>query len=433
MRAAIVSIGDELVVGHAPESNARWLADRLSARAVTIERIVVVGDDRAAIAETIADLARRCDVVIATGGLGPTADDLTRFALADVLAPGEALRTDDEQLRRLRRRFQRLGLEMPESNLVQVRHPAGATMITNRHGTAPGLAARLGACRLFFLPGPPREMRAMFDDHVLDRLDLPDDVVGLTGLVHAFGLPEAAAGERLGPILDRDRQPRVGITVSEAILTARIQAEGAPEVARRKIEETRGVIRARWAPYVYGTDGETLAESVGRLLVESCRSVATAESCTGGWLSKLIVDAAGSSAYFHGGWVVYSNALKSSCLAVREETIREHGAVSAEVARAMARGALARAGTDDALAITGIAGPDGGSDEKPVGTVFIGLARLTAAGLTDAARHFVFPGDRSMVRDRAAKAALQMLRFALLDAPADVTLLWERTPRGLTA
>jgi nicotinamide-nucleotide amidase len=433
MRAALVSIGDELVVGHAPESNARWLADRLSARAVTIDRMVVVGDDRAAIAGTIADLARRCDLVIATGGLGPTADDLTRFALADLLAPGQELLVDDDELRRLRRRFERLGLAMAESNLVQVRHPAGATMLTNRQGTAPGLAATLDGCRLYFLPGPPREMRAMFEEQVVEAIGLSDDRVRLTGLVHAFGLPEAAAGERLGAILDRDRQPRVGITVSAAILTARIQAEGAPRDAQRLVDETRALIRERWAPYVYGDDGTTLAAALGGLLAERGRTLTTAESCTGGCLSRLIVDVAGSSAYFLGGWVTYSNASKTTCLDVPPDLIEAHGAVSDDVARAMARGALERSGADEALSVTGIAGPDGGTDEKPVGTVFIGLARRSDAGVTDVARHFRFPGDRSMVRDRSAKAALQMLRFALADVPADVTLLWEQTPRSLTA
>jgi nicotinamide-nucleotide amidase len=272
-------------------------------------------------------------------------------------------------------------------------------------------------------------MEAMFDGQVRGELDLSDEKVRLTGLVHAYGLPEADAGERLGEIADRDRSPRVGITVSDAILTARIQAEGAPEHAQRRLDETRVLIRERWAPYVYGEDGQTLAGAVGALLSAAGRTLATAESCTGGWLSRLIVDVPGSSSYFVGGWVTYSNALKTSCLQVPQDVIEAHGAVSEAVAGAMARGALAASGADEALAVTGIAGPDGGTDDKPVGTVFIGLARRLEDRVDVRARRFFFPGDRTMVRDRSAKSALQALRFALLDIPREVPLLWEpRTP-----
>ncbi|MHC4100154.1 MAG: CinA family nicotinamide mononucleotide deamidase-related protein [Planctomycetota bacterium] len=429
MRAAIVSIGDELVAGQAPESNARWLADQLSARAVSIGELRVVPDDREAIASTLKELARRCDLIVVTGGLGPTVDDLTRDALGDLLAPGRDLLTDDEQQELLKKRFEKLGIPMPESNLVQVRHPEGTRMLANRRGTAPGLAGRLGKCLIYCLPGPPHEMQGMFDRQVLPELALSDQRVQVTGLVHAYGLPEADAGERLGSIADRDRRPRVGITVSNAILTARIQAQGAPAEARRQVEQTRALIRERWAPFVYGDDGQTLAEAVGAQLAEAGRTAATAESCTGGWLSRLIVDVPGSSSYFVGGWVTYSNQLKTSCLEVPEALLAEHGAVSDAVARAMAEGALAASGADEGLAVTGVAGPDGGSDDKPVGTVFIGLARRMKGRVDVSARRFFFPGDRTTVRDRSAKSALQLLRFALTGVPSNVPLLWEpRTP-----
>jgi nicotinamide-nucleotide amidase len=428
VRAAIVSIGDELVTGQTLESNGGWLAEQLSARAVTIDELRVVPDDRALIAGALSRLAARCDLIIVTGGLGPTVDDLTREALGDLVAPGRDLLTDERQETLLRQRFEKLGIPMPESNLVQVRHPEGTRMLANRRGTAPGLAARVGECLVYCLPGPPREMQGMFDRQVLAELALSDERVRLTGLVHAYGLPEADAGQRLGAIADRDRAPRVGITVSNAILTARIQAEGTPREAREQIEQTRALVRQRWSPFVYGDDGQTLAEAVGARLIETGRTVATAESCTGGWLSRLIVDAAGSSAYFVGGWVTYSNELKTSCLGVPEPLLAEHGAVSDAVARAMAAGVLTASGADEGVAITGIAGPDGGTADKPVGTVFIGLARGHGDRVDVSARRFRFPGDRTMVRDRSAKSALQLLRFALCDVPADVPLLWE--PRG---
>jgi len=246
VHAAIVSIGDELVTGHAPESNARWLADQLSARAVTVEELRVVPDDRAAIADALGGLARRCDLIIVTGGLGPTVDDLTRDALGDLLAPGRDLLIDHEQEALLRKRFERLGIPMPDSNLVQVRHPEGARMLTNPRGTAPGLAGRLGDCLVYCLPGPPHEMQAMFDRQVLGELSLTGDRVRVTGLVHAYGLPEADAGERLGPIADRDRTPLVGITVSDAILTARIHTGTTGRRWRRPWGHGSGRPAARW-------------------------------------------------------------------------------------------------------------------------------------------------------------------------------------------
>jgi nicotinamide-nucleotide amidase len=426
VRAAILSIGDELVEGQTPESNARWLAQQLASRALFVIEARIVGDDRESIAAAMQDLAGRCELLVITGGLGPTDDDLTRLALGDVVASGKPLVTDPEQLRRLERRFSRLGLSMAESNLRQVEHPEGTRMLSNPLGTAPGIAARHGACRLFCLPGPPAEMEPMYRDEVEAALPAAPDTVRQTSQVHAYGLPEAAAGERLGHLMQRGRRPRVGITVNASILTARIDAVGAPRQASDQIAETRRLIEQRWAPYVYGADGESIAAAVGAILKDSGRTLATAESCTGGLLGRMIVDVNGSSVYYVGGWITYTNALKTSCLGVDETVLAEHGAVSEPVARAMAEGAAQHSGADEALGITGIAGPAGGSDDKPVGTVYIALARRDGA---TAVRHFRFSGNRSDVRDRAANSALQMLRFGLLDVDPEVPLPWEQRDR----
>ena len=428
MRDAILSIGDELTTGQTRDGNAAWLAGQLAARAVTTVELRVVPDKRTAIAGAIRELASRCDVLLTTGGIGPTADDLTRQGLGSVLAPGQSLATDPDALRALERHwFQRAG-RMPAANAVQAQHPPGARLLPNPRGTAPGIAASFDGCRIYVMPGPPREMRKMFRDHILPDLETGSGVVRLISLVHQFGLGESVAEERLGDITDRDQRPRVGITHSAATVTARIQAQGTAEQAAAQIEQTRGRIVDRWAPYAFGIDDGTLADATVGLLREGGRTLATAESCTGGLIGKLIVDVAGSSDCYVGGWVTYSDRLKTKCLGVEPRLIADHGAVSMQTASAMAAGALDASGADESLAVTGIAGPGGGTARNKVGTVFIGLARRHGDAVEVAVRQFVFPGDRGGVRDRAARSALQVLRFALLGS--DATLLCEVSRHG---
>ncbi len=314
---------------------------------------------------------------------------------------------------------------MPPANAVQARYPRGTRLVPNPRGTAPGIAGELDGCRIFVMPGPPHEMRTMFRDHVLPAVSRPAGVVRLTGRVHEFGLGESAAEQRLGALTDRQRQPQVGITHTDEVVTARIQAQGSAEQAAQQLDHTRRQVLEAWAPYAYGTDEETLAAATVMLLREQGRTLSTAESCTGGWLGKLIVDVPGSSKCYIGGWVTYGDALKTSCLAVDPAVLREHGAVSDPTARAMAAGAMEASGADDSLAVTGIAGPDGLVAGKPGGTVFIGLARRAGDEIDVSVRRFLFPGDRTAVRDRASKSALQILRFALLGVEQHETLLWE--------
>ena len=348
--------------------------------------------------------------------------------LGSVLAPGQSLATDPDALRALERHwFQRAG-RMPAANAVQAQHPPGARLLPNPRGTAPGIAASFDGCRIYVMPGPPREMRKMFRDHILPDLETGSGVVRLISLVHQFGLGESVAEERLGDITDRDQRPRVGITHSAATVTARIQAQGTAEQAAAQIEEVRGRIVDLWAPYAFGIDDGTLADATVGLLREGGRTLATAESCTGGLIGKLIVDVAGSSDCYVGGWVTYSDRLKTKCLGVEPRLIADHGAVSMQTASAMAAGALDASGAHESLAVTGIAGPGGGTARNKVGTVFIGLARRRDDAVEVAVRQFNFPGDRSGVRDRAAGSALQVLRFALLGS--DATLLWEVSRHG---
>jgi nicotinamide-nucleotide amidase len=422
MRATILSIGDELTAGQERESNAAWLAGQLAARAITTLELRVVPDDRTAIAGAIRDMAVRCDLLLATGGIGPTADDLTRQGLSAVVSPGRALETDVAALAALERRWRSRAGRMPPANSVQAQHPFGTRLVPNPHGTAPGIAGELGDCTIFVMPGPPKEMRKMFRDHVVPILEVRAGVVSLTGRVHEFGLGESAAEERLGALTDRGHRPLVGLTHSGTVVTARIRAQGPAQEVARQIEEIRSRIIEAWAPYAYGTDDQTLAGAVAALLRERGRTLVTAESCTGGLLGKLIVDEPGASDFYAGGWVAYTDRLKTTCLAVEPDILHQHGAVSEQTARAMAAGALDCSGADESLAVTGVAGPAGGSDAKPVGTVYIGLARREAEVIKVC--RFRFPGDRTAVRDRAASSALQMLRFALLGVEPPAPLLW---------
>ncbi len=424
--AAILSIGDELITSGAIESNSVWLADQLETQAVrTLERRVV-GDDRAAIARAIRELTRGCDLLLLTGGLGPTHDDVTRAALGDVLSPDRPLETDPRALRHLDRFARARRGPMPQSNLVQALRPESMRMLANPLGTAMGLAGKHGGCLIFAMPGPPREMQRMFSRKVLPAMPLdPQKPVVLTACVHAFGLGEATAAERLGSLAEPAENQRLGITVSRSIVTARVRAQGPRPEAEQRIQRIAAAVFDRWQPYAYGRDNESLSQAVGTLLAGSGRTLATAESVTGGLMAALIVDAPGASRYYQGGWVTYSYELKSAALGVARALLDEHGAVSEAVVCAMARGAMASSGADYSLAITGVAGPTGDSDAKPVGTVFIGLGMRGASGCEVKPRRFRFPGDRGIIRDRAAKTALQTLRFALTDVEPATPLLWE--------
>lgn len=430
MRASILSIGDELTLGQNLDTNSAWLASKLAEQSIMTVEHRIVSDDRVAIALAISDLAAACEVVITTGGLGPTADDLTREAMGDVLTPGQELVCDDAALKQVIAHFTKRRHEMPHMNRKQAQRPANARCLPNPNGTAPGLAGELGRCQIFCLPGPPREMQPMFLNHVMPAIKRPstlNDEVLLTASVHEFGMGESKAAEKLGDLMARDRNPLVGTTASDAIVSARIRVRGPCADARRLLDETVARIEQLWHPYAFGRDGATLIDAVAPLLRDARKTLVTAESCTGGWLGKSIVDRPKSSEFYLGGWVTYADEFKQDFLGVPHEMIETHGAVSACVAQAMSDGALNASSADYSLAITGIAGPDGGTTEKPVGTVFIGLGQRRGAGSAVLTRHFHFPGDRQAVRDRSVKAALQMLRFALLDVREPAPLLWEVT------
>lgn len=428
MRAIILSIGDELTLGQTIDTNSAWLAQHLAAVGYKPVAHLTVPDDQAAIRQAFEESVGRCDVMIVSGGLGPTEDDLTRQALAEFL--DRPLELNDAALENVTRFFKALRREMPPRNQIQAMLPHGTEMIENTAGTAPGIYCNYQSgdqktlCPIFIMPGVPKEMKVMFERSVLPRITKAEwgradsiSSVILSKTLHTFGLGESAIADKIPELMRRDRNPSVGTTVANGYVSLRINAyANSREQAERELAAAEEAARAALGKLIWGEGDDTLQDVVAALLKAHNKSVTTAESCTGGLLAKFLTDVPGSSAYFKQGWVTYSNEAKADLLGVDADLIKAHGAVSDAVAREMAVGALKRASADFALAVSGIAGPDGGTAEKPVGTVAIALARARGeGGAVDAhARTFIFHGDREMIRDRSAKMAMTMLRYHLM-------------------
>jgi nicotinamide-nucleotide amidase len=395
---------------------------------------MTVADDQHSIEDAIRESAQRCDFLIISGGIGPTADDLTRQALAAVMrAP---LELNEKWRDHMIAYFIERGRVMPRTNEIQAMIPRGAELIWNHNGTAAGMYAKLPhgeaasaavsaplqLCSIFVMPGVPKEMKLMFERDVLPRIKASGgatDSVILSRTLHTFALGESAIAELLGDLMKRDRNPSVGTTVANGIVSLRLNSRfDSREQAERELEETDRACRAALGELIFGADDESLQQVVGQLLASSRKTVATAESCTGGLLAKMLTDVSGSSEYFHTGFITYSNKSKYERLGVSMEIINVYGAVSEPVVSALARNARRLTKSHYALAISGVAGPTGGSPAKPLGTVCIALA--FDDNDSPAARTFLFPGDREWVRDRAAKMALTMLRYHLLGKPLPV-------------
>jgi len=303
---------------------------------------------------------------------------------------------------------------MPPSNRIQAMVPRGGEILDNDWGTAPGVKLRTGKASVFVFPGVPREMVPMFDRYVVPALGRKSGRTILTETLQTFGAGESIVAEKLGDLMRRDANPTVGTTVSGGIVSVRVRSDfPTPEPAQTHLARVVTEIEKRLGTLIFGRGTTTLQEATGRLLQQSGRTLTTAESCTGGLVARLLTDTPGASAYYRGGWVVYANELKHRALGVPEPVLAAHGAVSEEVVRLLAVHAMRKAVADCALAVSGVAGPDGGTPEKPVGTVWIALASGGAGTARVAAERHLFPGDREMVRDRAAKAALNLLRLRL--------------------
>lgn len=410
----IVTIGTELLLGATLEGNGTWLSHRLGEVGIKVHRRVTVGDDVHAIAAAIAHGLERHGAVICTGGLGPTRDDVTRNAVARVF--GRELVLDEGWLEVIRRRFQDRGLDMPAVNRTQAELPAGATLLPNERGTAPGIALedeRLGL--VILLPGVPREMQWLTEQHVLPLLRARGfgraaPVISRT--LRTTGISESALAERIEDVVDSFAPLTLAYLPAGTGEDLRLTCWGdlSPDEAARALDRAEAALRERLGDLVYGAGDDDLAEIVLRDLRARRLTLAVAESCTGGLVAKRLTDPAGASDVFLAGIVAYSNVAKRLFLDVQESTLLEHGAVSESVASEMAAGVCRRTGAPCGIAITGIAGPAGGTSDKPVGTVCIATH---VCGETRA-RTLKLPGVRAEVRERSAQAALAWLRKRVL-------------------
>jgi nicotinamide-nucleotide amidase len=410
-RAWIISIGTELSLGQCVDTNAAWLAEQLAAQGIRCERQVTVPDEIEPIRDVLQQAGKVCDLIVASGGLGPTDDDLTREALA--AAAGVALETDAASVEQIRAFFARRGRDMPERNQVQARIPRTGRAIPNTCGTAPGVYIELNGTPCYALPGVPFEMKTMFTREVLPDLRAAGAGRALRcRRLLCFGMHEAGIGARLSDLMTPGRNPTVGTTAELGVIGVRINAVGdTAEAADVLLDETEAEVRSRLGNAVFGRESDTLASVVGTRLAARDETLSTAESCTGGLIAKMLTDVPGSSEYYVGGAVTYSNELKKRLLGVPAEMLAAAGAVSPAVARAMAKGAQRAFSTTYALATTGIAGPTGATPDKPVGLVFFGLA--TPNDVTVREIRFGSDAPRAVIRERAARTALNLLRMRL--------------------
>jgi len=406
MKAEIIAVGSELLTPDRVDTNSLFLTAQLNRLGIEVVRKTIVGDDMDTLGRELRAALELADVVIACGGLGPTEDDLTREALSAVLR--RPLVENDAVLKDLEAKFQRMGRSMPQINMKQAMVPVGAAVLPNPRGTAPGLWLEDGPRIVILVPGPPIELEAIFIEQVIPRLE-----VRVTGArlyareLRVTGMGESAVDQAIAPIYKGYREVQTTLlhVPGEIQVHLRRWSEDAA-AAERQLDEIVERIRRALGESLFTTKGEDIEQVVAQLLTWHGATIAVAESCTGGMLGERLTRLPGSSAYFVGGVISYGNELKSAWIDVPRELIDTKGAVSAEAARAMAEGVRKRAGTTLGLSVTGIAGPTGGTPEKPVGTVHIALA--DAEGAQEKA--FRFPGDRGRIRAQAAVAALDMVR-----------------------
>jgi competence/damage-inducible protein CinA-like protein len=406
MHAEILTIGDELCRGEIVDTNSSWLAARLWELGVEVRWMTSCRDDRADMLRAFALAAERAGVVICSGGLGPTLDDLTVDVLAE--AAGVGISVHEPSRERMEKRFAKAGYALTPNNLRQVRVPEGAEPFLNPAGQAPGFGMTLGSAHFFAMPGVPRELQAIFDSAIAARVsELAASGERIAKRVHrVFGKGESHIDHALAGLTDGvpGASLHYHVAFPETLVKLVVRdADGAAAAARLETLDTE--LRSRLGDLAYAAGDESMAQVLGRALRDAGATLAVAESCTGGMLGALVTDVAGSSDYFLGGWIVYANAVKERELGVPPEILRDHGAVSEACVLAMARGARARSDATYALAISGIAGPGGGTPEKPVGTIHIGLSGPTG----ERHRTLVFPGARDQIRRLSAYWAMAML------------------------
>jgi nicotinamide-nucleotide amidase len=417
--AAIISVGNELLNGHTVDTNSNWLCGRLLSVSIPVVYSCAVGDDVEEIKNAIEYASAKADIILITGGLGPTDDDLTRDGIAQFL--NVKLEYHPEIFEKIKKFFTAINRPMTENNKIQAYLPAGTSEIENNTGTAPGIFYENGKKIIAAMPGVPSEMKQMFEEAILPKLKkVSHGDYLVVRKIRCIGAGESAIAEMLGNLMNRERNPLINCTVDHGIITLHVIARAkdkktAEIMAAKDVEKLCGIL----GRLVYGLDEQSLAEVVGQKLLEGKKTLAIAESCTGGLIAKMITDVPGASGYFTHGWVTYSNEAKISELGVEKGLIERFGAVSGEVSEAMAAGARQKSGADFAIAVTGIAGPHAflskdrsgeGSEQKPVGLVYISIA--SAQGV-DTERFLFGPRNRDFIRLRTCQNTLNLLRLKL--------------------
>ena len=405
MRAEIVSVGTEILLGSLVDTNAAFVAEKMASLGISVSRISSVGDRREDLYQTLEETLRRVDLVLITGGLGPTEDDITKEVLSELL--GERLVLDETVAVEIRQRFR--AHPIPEKAIQkQAMIPASAKRIPNALGTAPGIILEKGDKTIVLLPGVPQEMKRMLEEEIhpylLSRLRTGECIKSRT--LKVWGMGESQVNERIADIVLRQSNPTIAFLAKRGEVQISITGKFPPEVVDEKIKTVEEQIRERLRSSIWGVDEETLEGIVARLLKEKGLRIAVAESCTGGLVSHRLTNIAGSSDYFVHGIVGYSNKAKSALLRVPVSLIKKKGAVSPEVAKKMAQGARSSGEAHLGLGITGIAGPSGGSPTKPVGLVYIGLSSSEG----EICQKFLFAGEREDIKWKASQAALDILR-----------------------
>ncbi|HEY6331483.1 MAG TPA: competence/damage-inducible protein A [Blastocatellia bacterium] len=406
MNSEIIAIGSELLTPFRTDTNSLWLTGRLNSIGIEVKLKTIVGDDESRLEEAIREALRRSDAIISTGGLGPTEDDITRKVFARVT--GRQLIIDYDVLAEIRNKFSSRGYQMTPNNERQALVPNGATVLANPKGTAPGLKLLQDGKLIVLLPGPPREMKPMFDDYVMPDLEKMSRGTRLsTRTLKVTGLGESALDELISPIYKEYSNPATTILFTdsdlEIHLTAQAETSGRAE---ELVDELADKLSDKLGANLYSADGETIEQVIGQRLAMKGYTISTAESCTGGLIGERITRVPGSSEYYLGSIVSYTIEVKTRLLGVPPELIESRGVVSGEVAEAMARGVKERMGSTIAVSTTGVAGPGGATEGNPVGTVYVGIADDVGSSN----RRMNLFGDRHLIRWRASQAALDMVR-----------------------
>lgn len=416
MIVELVSVGTELLLGNIVNTNAAYLSEMCARRGLSLYYQTVVGDNWDRMAETFRTALGRSDIVIITGGLGPTEDDITKEVVAQVM--GRRLVEDEHTRKRIQDYMEAYAVssglkEIPENNWKQAQIPEGSRVLDNQNGTAPGLILDDGGKHVILLPGPPEEMQLLFEEQVYPYLGELSQEVIVSKMVKLCGIGESSVAEMAADLIAAQTNPTIATYAKVGEVHLRITAKAETEQeARKLLKPLVREVKLRFGPYIYSTEEKgTLEGSILDLLNDKGLTLVTAESCTGGMLASRIINVPGASEVLKAGLVTYSNRMKRKYLGVKKSTLKTEGAVSEKTAREMAKGGCEQTEADVCVAVTGIAGPDGGTEEKPVGLVYIGCC--TAGKIK--VKRFQFSGGRAKVRSQSVSAALALLRECVLE------------------